>query len=191
MGGGASVQPVGSSFQQMQFKVTQGAGETRICAAARVPPILVGLSEGLAAATYSNYGQACRAFANITMRPLWRNMAGSLSQIITVPPRSELWYDDRDIAFLQEDLTDRATIQQSLAQTIRQLVDAGFEPDSVVKAVTANDFNQLAHSGLYSVQLQPPGLYGEPGGPATPPVAAPAKATPPTPNGKPKQGVST
>jgi phage portal protein BeeE len=55
--------------------VTQGAGETRIAAAAGVPPVIVGLSEGLQAATYSNYSQARRRFADGTMRPLWRNAA--------------------------------------------------------------------------------------------------------------------
>jgi hypothetical protein len=36
-------------------------------------------------------------------------------------------------------------------------VDAGFEADSVVQAVTAGDLTRLVHSGLFSVQLQPAG----------------------------------
>src|SRR4030095_2533230 len=36
LGGGADATVVGANFQQMDFKVTQGAGETRIAAAARV-----------------------------------------------------------------------------------------------------------------------------------------------------------
>jgi hypothetical protein len=63
-------------MKQIDFKVTQGHGETRIAAAAGVPPIIVGLSEGLEAATYSNYGQARRRFADVTMRPLWRERGG-------------------------------------------------------------------------------------------------------------------
>jgi hypothetical protein len=171
LGGGASVNPVGANFQQMDFKVTQGAGETRIAAAAGVPPIIVGLSEGLQAATYSNYGQARRRFADGTMRPLWRNFAGSMQRIITTPGNAELWYDDRDIPFLRDDETDRAAIQQQEAQTIRTLVDAGFKPESVVDAVTNHDYGRLVHTGLFSVQLQPPGT-----------VAAPAAL--PAPNGK-------
>lgn len=157
LAGGADVKTVGVDFKQLDFKATQGAGETRICAAARIPPIIVGVSEGLASATYSNYGQARRAFADLTMRPLWRNMAASFANLVQIPGGAELWYDDRDIPFLQEDQKDAADIQQQQAVTIRNLVDAGFEPDSVIAAVMNNDYTHLLHSGLYSVQLQPAG----------------------------------
>jgi hypothetical protein len=155
MGGGADVKTVGADFRQMDFKSTQGAGETRIAAAAGVPPVIVGLSEGLQAATYSNYGQARRRFADGTMRPLWRNVAGSLSTLVDVPADARLWYDDRDIPFLQEDQKDQADIQQTHAATIRALVEAGFVPDDVVQAVLSGDLSRLEHTGLFSVQLQP------------------------------------
>jgi phage portal protein BeeE len=160
LGGGADVKAVGASFDQLSFKAVQGAGETRIAAAGGVPPVIVGLSEGLQAATYSNYGQARRRLADGTMRPLWRNAAGSLAPLVRVPRDAELWYDDRDISFLQEDEADDAAIKAQEAQTIRNLVDAGFEPPSVVAAVQSGDFSLLAHSGLYSVQLQAPGTAG-------------------------------
>lgn len=157
LGGGADAKVVGSDFRQIDFKVTQGAGETRIAAAAGVPPVIVGLSEGLAAATYSNYGQARRRFADGTMRPLWRNMAGSLAPIVEVPDGAELWYDDRDISFLQEDQKDAAEIQQVQSAAIKLLVDAGFKAESVIGAITSGDMSQLVHTGLFSVQLQPAG----------------------------------
>lgn len=154
---GADVKTVGADMKQVDFASVQGHGETRICAAARVPPIIVGLSEGLDSATYSNYGQARRAFADLTMRPLWRNVAGSLARIVDVPAGADLWYDDRDIPFLQEDQQDAATIQQTQAITIRELINAGYEPDTVVAAVTGADYSLLKHTGLVSVQLQEPG----------------------------------
>jgi phage portal protein BeeE len=157
LGGGADVKVVGSTLEQADFRAVQGAGETRICAAARVPPIIVGVSEGLQAATYSNYGQARRAFADLTMRPLWRNAAGSFANLLTTPAGAELWYDDRDVAFLQEDVKDAGEVLESNARTIRTLVDGGFEPKSVVDAVTAGDLKRLSHSGKLSVQLQEPG----------------------------------
>lgn len=129
---------------------------TRIAAAAGVPPVIVGLSEGLAAATYANYGQARRRLTDGTMRPLWREAMASLAPLVTVPGDAELWYDARDIAFLQEDAKDDAVIKQTQAATIRSLIDAGYKPDSVVDAVQSGDFSQLVHTGLYSVQLQPP-----------------------------------
>lgn len=129
---------------------------TRIAAAAGVPPVIVGLSEGLQAATYSNYGQARRRLTDGTMSPLWRNVAASLSRLVDVPAGAELWYDARDIPFLKEDQKDAAEIQTLEASTIKTLVDGGFTPESVVAAVVAGDFQQLQHTGLYSVQLQPP-----------------------------------
>jgi phage portal protein BeeE len=177
LAGGADVKTVGTDFQQLDLKAVQGAGETRIAAAAGIPPVVVGLSEGLQAATYSNYAQARRRFADQTMRPLWRNAAGSLARIINVPPGAELWYDDRDIPALREDEKDAADIQQSQAITIRELINAGYEPDSVVKAVTAGDYNQLKHTGMVSVQLQPPGqplTGGSQNGNGQPQLPAPA-----------------
>ena len=163
LGGGADVTVAGKDLHQMDFKVTQGAGESRLAAAAGVPPSIVGFSEGLAGSSLNagNYIAARRRFADATMRPLWRNAAGSLATLVDVPDGAELWYDDRDISFLQEDRKDAAEIQGIQSRTIRQLVDAGYEPDSVVKAVEAEDFTLLRHSGLYSVQLQEPGA-GDP-----------------------------
>lgn len=155
--GGAEPTMVGANMQQMDFAATQGAGETRIAAAGGVPPVIVGLSEGLAQATYSNYGQARRKFADGWARPQWRTAAAALQTLLPVPAQSRLWYDDTDISFLQEDQKDDAEIQGRNAQTIRTLVDAGYEPGSVTDAVTAGDMSKLVHSGLYSVQLQAPG----------------------------------
>ena len=150
---------VGSSLQQMDFKSTQGAGETRIAAAARVPAVIAGISEGLAGSSLNagNFSSARRLFADSCLRPLWRNAAGSLETIVKPPAGARLWYDDRDIAFLREDAKDAADIEQIKAVTIRQLVDGGFDPKSVVAAVQAQNMDLLAHTGKLSVQLQEPG----------------------------------
>lgn len=156
--GGADVKVIGADLKQIDFRATQGAGETRIAAAAGVPPVIVGLSEGLAAATYSNYGQARRAFADLWARPSWRAAAAALQPVLAAPnPASELWYDESGISFLQEDLRDDAEIKSLNAQTIRTLVDAGYDPQTVIGAVESGDFSRLSHSGLFSVQLQGPG----------------------------------
>jgi hypothetical protein len=161
---GATGEVVGSDLKQMDFKMTQGAGETRIAAAAGMHPVIVGLSEGLQGSSLNqgNFGAAKRLVADKTLRPLWRNFAGSMSSIVRVPGGSELWYDDRDIPFLQEDVKDAAEIQKVQTASIRQLVDAGFTPKSVIDAITAGDFRRLKHSGLMSVQLLPPGTISDP-----------------------------
>lgn len=165
LGGGADVTVVGKDFQQMDFSQVQGAGETRIAAAAGVPPVIVGLSEGLKAATYSNYGQARRRFADGTIHPLWQNAAGSLAPLVTPSGTGgsgavRLWYDARDVPFLREDRKDAAEIQGVQSRTIRTLVDAGYTPASVQRAVDAEDWSLLEHLGLFSVQLQKPGDTG-------------------------------
>ena len=156
---GADATVVGANLRQLDFSQVQGHGETRVAAAAGVPPIIVGLSEGLAAATYSNYGQARRAFADLWARPMWRNFAGSIKAIVDVPPGATLWYDDANIPFLAEDKADEANIASTAASTINALITTGFEPDAAVRAVMSNDLSMLVgqHSGLYSVQLQAPG----------------------------------
>jgi phage portal protein BeeE len=156
LGGGADATVVGKDLAQLDFKVTQGAGETRIAAASGVHPVIAGLSEGLAGSSLNegNFRSAARLVADRTLRPLWRNAAGSLEDIVPAPDRSELWYDDRDIAFLQENRKDAAEIQSIDAQAIRALVDAQFTPESVVAAVVAQDMTLLKHTGIPTVQGQ-------------------------------------
>lgn len=159
LGGGADVTTVGADFKQLDFKATQGAGETRIAAASGVGAIIARFSEGLAGSSLNqgNYAAAKRQVADMTLRPQWRSAAGALSKLTTPPPNARLWYDVRDVEFLKEDRKDSAEIQSLQAQTNKALVDAGYVPESVVVAVEANDFTRLVHSGLYSVQLQSPG----------------------------------
>lgn len=163
---GADVKVIGSSPKDIDFKSIQGHDETRVCAVARVPPIIAGMSEGLEAATYSNYGQARRAYADGWARPQWGDAAESFSNIIAAPAGAELWYDDRWIAFLQEDMKDEADIQMAQAVTMRELVNAGFEADTVKLFIQTGDSAVLTHTGLVSVQLQAPGAEAPPALPA-------------------------
>ena len=160
LGGGADITTLGADLKQLDFKVTQGAGETRIAAASGVGAVIAQLSEGLqgSALNAGNYTAAKRRFADGTLRPNWRSAAASLAPLVAVPAGARLWYDARDVPFLKEDQDAEATIQSSQASTISSLIQAGFEPDRVVAAVTAGDLRSLtgAHSGLYSVQLQRP-----------------------------------
>lgn len=173
---GADAKVVGSDLRQIDFKVTVGVGETRIAAAAGVPPVVVGLSEGLQGSSLNagNFSQAMRRFADLTGRPWWEDAAGSLATIIPVRSGSELWYDDRYIPALKDDVKDAAEVQALQAQAVRQYVDAGFDPATVVDAVNAGDLKRLRHTGLYSVQLQPPMPEGQP----EPEPAAEAEAEP-------------
>jgi phage portal protein BeeE len=157
LGGGADVRMLGSNFEQLDMHRTQGGGETRVAVAAGVPATVLGISEGLAGSALNagNYMAARRRFADGTIRPLWRAACAALEVVVPPPAGTRLWYDDRDVAFLEEDVKDQADIHRSDANTIRTLIDGGFEPSSVVEAVTTGDLSKLTHTGNVSVQLRP------------------------------------
>jgi len=187
LGGGADPVPLGKDFQQIAFAETQGKGESRLAAAAGVPPSWVGFSEGLegSALNAGNFTAARRRFADGTLHHLWAAAARSLEPILVWPPNrpgrpaAQLWYDTRSIPFLRDDAKDHAATQAEEASTMRQLIEAGFEPGSVVKAIATSDWSALQHTGLVSVQLQPPGQ-----------IASPDPAASPTPQPKPSGGPS-
>jgi phage portal protein BeeE len=156
---GADATVVGSDLQQLDFKNTQGAGETRIAFLSRVPAPILGIAEGLAGSSLNagNFGMARRIFADSWVYPTLQDVSAALAPLVGVPADAELWFDTTDIPLLREDAKDAAEIEQIKATTIRVLIDAGFDPASVVPAVTGQNLNTLRHSGLVSVQLNPPG----------------------------------
>jgi HK97 family phage portal protein len=159
---GADVEVVGKDFKEMDFSETQGRDEARIASAAGVPPVLVGLKESLAGSSLNtgNYAAARRSFADGTMSDLYRGFVSALETIVPAPQAkgpAKLWFDLSQVPFFREDRGDAATIRSTQATTIKQLIDAGYEPDSVIAAMEAEDFTLLVHTGLYSVQLQPAG----------------------------------
>jgi hypothetical protein len=160
LGGGADVTPVGADFKQLDFAITQGKAESRMASSAGVPPSWVGFSEGLqgSALNAGNFTAARRRFGDGTMQHLWANAATSLETIVTPPEGAQLWFATRGIPFLNMDAQDEADVQAKEAQTIVQLVRDGFTPESAIDAVKNHDFSRLVHTGLLSVQLQPPGI---------------------------------
>lgn len=175
LGGGADVNVVGADMKQLDFRALTGAGETRIAAAAGVHPVVVGLSESLAGSSLNagNYNAARRNVADGTLNHLWSEAASSLEILFDRPgPAAELCIDKRDVAFVRDDSKDVAEIQQTRANALRALIDAGWDPDAAVRFVQSDDLTHLvgAHSGLFSVQLQPPGSSE----PAPDPTADPA-----------------
>ena len=157
--GGRDIKTVGATLDQLAFKAVQGGGETRIAAAAGVPAAVAGFSEGLQGSSLNagNYTATRRLFGDAKVRPLLGAFCEAFSNIVQPPAGTRLWFDDSGVSFFQEDVSDEANIRSTNAQTIRTLIEAGYDPDSVVAAVTTGNFDRLVgqHSGLYSVQLQP------------------------------------
>jgi phage portal protein BeeE len=154
---GADATVVGANLAQMDFKATQGAGETRMAAAGGVHPAIVGLSEGMQGSSLNagNFGAARRLVADVPMRSAWRNAAGSLEMLVPAPVDARLWYDDRDVAFLREDAKDAADIAETEARAIGELVRNGYTQESARDAVLARNMDLLVPvPGWISVQMQ-------------------------------------
>jgi phage portal protein BeeE len=170
LGGGSDAKTVGADLKQIDFKATQGAGETRIAAAAGVGAIIGQFSEGMQGSSLNagNYSSARRRFADMTLRPLWRMAAGSLEKFTKNPAGSRLWYADKHIDFLQEDAKDAADIFAVQANAYRSLVDSGADPVTVRDAISAGNISLVEHTGKLSVQLWDPDAQVDPSREQTP-----------------------
>ena len=166
LAGGADVKVVGSSLDQYGLKDFRGPLETRVAVRSRMPATILGISEGNqgSALNASTYAQTRRMLADGFFTPHADGYAASL-ETIAPPPRktnnypngSYLTWDPERVMFLQEDEKDKADIFGVQAGSVRQLTDAGYNPDSILDAVHHADVRKLEHSGLMSVQLLPPG----------------------------------
>lgn len=156
---GADLVPVGVNMRDLDMAKLRGVSETRIAMAGGIHPVVLGSSEGMAGSSLNagNYSAAKRSTADTTFRPLWQNFCGSLQNIVPAPAGTNLWYDERFVAFLREDLGDAAEISSKEAMTITTLVREGFTAESAIAAVSVGNWKLLIHTGLTSVQLQSPG----------------------------------
>lgn len=155
---GADATVVGSDLRQIDFKATQGTGETRIAALSRVHPVILGLSEGLAGSSLNagNFAMARRIWGDTWIYPTLQDLCQALAPLVNVPGGSELWFDTRDMPILREDAKDAAEIAQVEASAITTLAKDGFTRDSAVAAVVARDMSLLKPDPNWvSVQLQP------------------------------------
>ncbi len=179
---GADAKVVGSDLQQLDFKATQGAGETRIAMLARVPAPLLGISEGLQGSSLNagNFGMARRIFADSWIYPSLQDVAASLEPLLQVPVNrqgvadAELWFDTADMPLLREDAKDAAEIESTKMTIITGYVKEGFTPESAIAAVRGQDVSLLVHTGRVSVQLQDPNKAAVPAKAPTPPPPAPS-----------------
>lgn len=158
---GADATVVGSNMKDLDYAALQAKGENRIAVAASVPAPILGISEGFAGSGLQSgfYQAAKRAFADTWYTPQAGSLAGCLEKLARrVPDDAELSFDPAANQFLQEDRTDEAEINAKKIEAIRQAVEAGYDPDVTVEAVVNNDLKKLigSHTGLTSVQLQPP-----------------------------------
>jgi HK97 family phage portal protein len=103
------VKPIGFDLNEMAYPDLSKLTEARICSGFGVPPILVGSIVGLEHATYSNYGQARRAFYEDTITPLWARLDGAFTRGLLREfedrPGYDLGFDVSDVPAFQEDVS--------------------------------------------------------------------------------------
>lgn len=170
IGAGADLTVIGSKLGDLANKEISAHEFALICAAIGVPPVVVSIVPGLQeASTYANYASALRSHADLDVRPRWKQVTEALGKLVRPPSvgsAAELWYDVSGVSALQEDAKDDAAIAQQQAATMRTLIEAGYKPETVVLAVQTGNWDLLTHTGLFSVQLQPPGSGQQAANPA-------------------------
>jgi phage portal protein BeeE len=156
---GADAKVIGSNLQETDFRAVTAAGETRISTLSRVPASLLGISEGMQGSSLNagNFSAARRSFGDTWVYPTLQDLAKSLAPLIKVPSDAELWFDVTDMPILREDAKDAAEIDSVKAQAIRTLVDGGFDPKTAIATIAPEWSASLSHTGMLSVQVQPPG----------------------------------
>ena len=133
---------LGNGLKDLDYAAVQAAGEERICAAASIPPAIVGLKN---AEDNSTYQTEMRRFADLYARPSWRSACASLQKLVpNVPERGvELWFDTSDIAALQAAETERAQVMQVEAAALLTLTQSGFTRQSSIAYLASGDVSQL------------------------------------------------
>jgi HK97 family phage portal protein len=105
----AEYQRIGLSFREMGFEVLDSRSEARICMTMDVPPILVGAKVGLDRATYSNYGEARKAWWEDTLVPLYVNLGDTIENGLLTEFQGavEIEWDFSRVPALQEERNGR------------------------------------------------------------------------------------
>lgn len=109
---GMDVKTLSMSLRDMEFPDLRTISESRICAAFRVPAILVGANVGLQRSTFSNYEEARRSFWQETIAPLQRRLKDRVQLSLVSEYKEPNLFVDFDlthVSALQGDRNDRMT----------------------------------------------------------------------------------
>ena len=117
----AEFQRIGLTQDEMAFPELRAQTEARICAAFRVPPVLVGVKVGLDRSTFSNMAEARRFFWENTMLSLYRRLEEKFNAELTPDygPRPEglrLVFDFSQVAALRD---SRESLERSALAGLR------------------------------------------------------------------------
>ena len=150
----ASYEVMGSSIGQMEIPELRQLSESRICAGFGVPAILVGANVGLQRSTYSNYREARESFWEETLLPLYKRIEQFMQTLLEPEFPSEqgyLAFDFKDVRALQEDQDALVSRKLTQAQIAKELINAGFTPESALQTAGLN--TEMEHTGYLPSSL--------------------------------------
>jgi HK97 family phage portal protein len=149
--GGATLNRMSLSMQELAWEALRRIPESRIAGAFGVPAILAGLYVGLEKATYANYREARAHLTENTLVPMWKSDAVELTQALAneFGGNIEVHFDLSKVAALQEaedskntrvvTAYDKGIITKNEARTIlgfvpvgEMLAQADFDPEGDV-----------------------------------------------------------
>lgn len=101
----ATYQKLGLDFKEMGFEQLDARNEARVCMVLRTPPILIGATVGLARSTFSNYGEARRAYWEDTLAPQYKRIGDECQNDLASEFEDglELRWDYSGVPAMQED----------------------------------------------------------------------------------------
>jgi len=104
------VERLGLTPEELALDKIRNIPEARICAALRIPPMVVNLTVGEPTRTFSNYGQARRAAYEDCLGPMQRRFARTLERQLLPevgdPRRERIGWDYSRVSALQDDRTE-------------------------------------------------------------------------------------
>lgn len=117
---GGTYTRVGLNMEELATDSLRKVPESRVCAAFRVPPVMVGILVGLESMTYSNFETAAKVLAQYTLAPMWANHAAEYDRglVREVDPkgRISLGYDLSQVVSLSEKEDELVTRVNALYQ---------------------------------------------------------------------------
>lgn len=145
----ATYQRIGLSFNEMKFEHLDGRNEARICMVMQVPPIIVGSAMGLARSTFSNYGEARKAWWEDTLMALYKRISNVVNQQLAPDFQENVIaeWDFTNVPALQEERSARwarataafaaGVITRNMALEEMGLENVGKEGEVFVVSATA------------------------------------------------------
>lgn len=126
------VSPISFNLRDLEFGELRSVSQADICAAFKVPAILVGVKVGLDKAHFSNQREAREFFTETTLAVYWRRLADQIQSDL-VPE-----FDDSETTFARFDTSGVKALAGQMIEKAKP-----YQAAFVVGAATLNEYRQV------------------------------------------------